>query len=205
MEKTFAMIKPDAVQRGLVGTIISRYEAKGLRVAGMKIMQVTEEIAKQHYAEHVEKPFFPGLLSYITSGPVVALVLEGKNAVAEVRKMNGATNPLEAACGTIRGDFAQEVGRNVVHGSDSVESAAREIAIYFNDNEVLEYDYLPAKWLFDNSQANLTKRLSNSQKTAGQAFFCAALWMNVYNSVHNCGLHWDKWGLFVHKKIISCG
>ena len=149
MEKTFAMIKPDAVQRGLVGTIISRYEAKGLRVAGMKIMQVTEEIAKQHYAEHVEKPFFPGLLSYITSGPVVALVLEGKNAVAEVRKMNGATNPLEAACATIRGDFAQEVGRNVVHGSDSVESAAREIAIYFNDNEVLEYDYLPAKWLFE--------------------------------------------------------
>lgn len=149
MEKTFAMIKPDAVQRGLVGTIISRYEAKGLRVAGMKIMQVTEEIAKQHYAEHVEKPFFPGLLSYITSGPVVALVLEGKNAVADVRKMNGATNPLEAACGTIRGDFAQEVGRNVVHGSDSVESAAREIAIYFNDNEVLEYDYLPAKWLFE--------------------------------------------------------
>ena len=149
MEKTFAMIKPDAVQRGLVGTIISRYEAKGLRVAGMKIMQVTEEIAKQHYAEHVEKPFFPGLLSYITSGPVVALVLEGKNAVAEVRKMNGATNPLEAACGTIRGDFAQEVGRNVVHGSDSVESAAREIDIYFNDNEVLEYDYLPAKWLFE--------------------------------------------------------
>lgn len=149
MEKTFAMIKPDAVQRGLVGTIIGRYEAKGLRVAGMKIMQVTEEIAKQHYAEHVEKPFFPGLLSYITSGPVVALVLEGKNAVADVRKMNGATNPLEAACGTIRGDFAQEVGRNVVHGSDSVESAAREIAIYFNDNEVLEYDYLPAKWLFE--------------------------------------------------------
>ena len=149
MEKTFAMIKPDAVQRGLVGTIISRYEAKGLRVAGMKIMQVTEEIAKQHYAEHVEKPFFPGLLSYITSGPVGALVLEGKNAVAEVRKMNGATNPLEAACGTIRGDFAQEVGRNVVHGSDSVESAAREIAIYINDHEVLEYDYLPAKWLFE--------------------------------------------------------
>ena len=132
MEKTFAMIKPDAVQRGLVGTIISRYEAKGLRIAAMKIMQVTDELARQHYAEHVNKPFFPGLLSYITSGPVVALVLEGKNAVAEVRKLNGATNPLEAACGTIRGDFAQEVGRNVVHGSDSVESAAREIAIYLS-------------------------------------------------------------------------
>lgn len=149
MEKTFAMIKPDAVQRGLVGTIIGRYEAKGLRIAGMKIMQVTDEIAKQHYAEHVEKPFFPGLLQYITSGPVVALVLEGKNAVEEVRKMNGATNPLNAACGTIRGDFAQEVGRNVVHGSDSVASAAREIAIYFGEEEVLEYDYLPAKWMFE--------------------------------------------------------
>lgn len=149
MEKTFAMIKPDAVQRGLVGTIIGRYEAKGLRIAGMKIMQVTDEIAKQHYAEHVEKPFFQGLLQYITSGPVVALVLEGKNAVEEVRKMNGATNPLNAACGTIRGDFAQEVGRNVVHGSDSVASAAREIAIYFGEDEVLEYDHLPAKWMFE--------------------------------------------------------
>ncbi len=149
MEKTFAMIKPDAVQRGLVGTIISRYEAKGLRIAAMKIMLVTDELARQHYAEHVNKPFFPGLLSYITSGPVVALVLEGKNAVAEVRKLNGATNPLEAACGTIRGDFAQEVGRNVVHGSDSVESAAREIAIYFDEKEVLDYEYLPEKWLFE--------------------------------------------------------
>lgn len=149
MEKTFAMIKPDAVQRGLAGAIISRYEAKGLRIAAMKIMQVTDELARQHYAEHVNKPFFPGLLSYITSGPVVALVLEGKNAVAEVRKLNGATNPLEAACGTIRGDFAQEVGRNVVHGSDSVESAAREIAIYFDEKEVLDYEYLPEKWLFE--------------------------------------------------------
>ena len=108
MEKTFAMIKPDAVQRGLVGEILRRYEQKGLRIAGLKIMNVTEELARKHYAEHVNKPFFPGLLEYITSGPVVALVLEGKNAVAEVRKMNGATNPLEAACGTIRGDFAQE-------------------------------------------------------------------------------------------------
>ncbi len=149
MEKTFAMIKPDAVQRGLVGPIISRYEAKGLRIAGMKMLQVTEEMAREHYAEHVGKPFFPGLLEYITSGPVVALVLEGKNAVAEVRKLNGATNPLEAACGTIRGDYAQEVGRNVVHGSDSAESAAREIAIYFDEDEILEYAHLPAEWLFE--------------------------------------------------------
>ena len=149
MEKTFAMSNLMQYREELVGAIISRYEAKGLRIAAMKIMQVTEDIAKQHYAEHVEKPFFPGLLSYITSGPVVALVLEGKNAVAEVRKLNGATNPLEAACGTIRGDFAQEVGRNVVHGSDSVESAEREIAIYFGNDEVLEYDHLPAKWMFE--------------------------------------------------------
>ena len=149
MEKTFAMIKPDAVQRGLTGEILKRYEQKGLRIAGMKIMNVTEDLAKQHYAEHVNKPFFPGLLEYITSGPVVALVLEGKNAVAEVRKMNGATNPLEAACGTIRGDFAQEVGRHVVHGSDSVESAAKEIAIYFAPEEVLDYNYLPNTWLYE--------------------------------------------------------
>ena len=149
MEKTFAMIKPDAVQRGLVGAIISRYEAKGLRIAAMKIMNVTEEIARQHYAEHVEKPFFPGLLEYITSGPVVALVIEGKHAVAEVRKLNGATNPLEAACGTIRGDFAVDVNANVIHGSDSVASAEREIAIYFGADEVLDYDHLPATWLFE--------------------------------------------------------
>lgn len=149
MEKTFAMIKPDAVQRGLAGQIIARYEAKGLRIAGMKIMNVTEELARKHYAEHVERPFFPGLLAYITSGPVVALVLEGNNAVAEVRKMNGATNPADAACGTIRGDFAQEVGRNVVHGSDSVEAAANEIAIYFAPQEVLDYDYLPNGWLYE--------------------------------------------------------
>ncbi|MBR6756138.1 MAG: nucleoside-diphosphate kinase [Peptococcaceae bacterium] len=149
MEKTFAMIKPDAVQRGLVGEIIRRYEQKGLRIAGMKVMMVTEELAMKHYAEHVNKPFFPGLKDYITSGPVVALVLEGKNAVAEVRKINGSTNPLDAACGTIRGDFAQEVGRNVVHGSDSVESAANEISIYFTPEEVLDFDFLPNKWLYE--------------------------------------------------------
>lgn len=149
MERTFAMIKPDGVARGLVGEIVARYEAKGLRVVGMKLMQVTDEIANAHYEEHINKPFFPGLKAYITSGPVVALVLEGTNAVAEVRKMNGATKPLEAACGTIRGDFGQEVGRNVVHGSDSVESAAREIAIYFNEAELLDYENLAGKWLFE--------------------------------------------------------
>ena len=149
MERTFAMIKPDGVQRGLAGEIIARYERKGLRIVGMKIMQVTEEIANAHYAEHIGKPFFKGLVEYITSAPVVALVLEGANAVAEVRKMNGATNPANADMGTIRGDYAQEVGRNIVHGSDSVESAEREIAIYFKPEELLNYDYLPSKWLFE--------------------------------------------------------
>ncbi len=150
MEKTFAMIKPDGVQRGLIGTILTRYEAKGLRIAAMKLICVTEDMARQHYAELVEKPFFPDLLQYITSGPVVALVLEGKNAVAEVRKLNGATNPLEAVCGTIRGDFAQETGRNLVHGSDGPASAEREIAIYFSAEEVLEDDHLAAKWLYES-------------------------------------------------------
>ena len=149
MEKTFVMIKPDAVQRGLTGAIISRYEAKGLQIAGMKMMYITEEMAREHYAEHIDKPFFPELLRYLTSGPVVVLVLAGKYAVEEVRKLNGATNPLKAACGTIRGDFAQDTGRNVVHGSDSVESAARETAIYFEEHEVLDYDYLPSRWLFE--------------------------------------------------------
>ena len=149
MERTFAMIKPDGVQRGLSGEIIARYEKKGLRIVGMKIMNVTEEIANAHYEEHIGKPFFKGLVEYITSGPVVALVLEGNGAVAAVRKMNGATNPANAELGTIRGDYAQEVGRNVVHGSDSVESAEREIAIYFKPEELLDYDYLPNKWLYE--------------------------------------------------------
>jgi len=149
MERTFAMIKPDGVQRGLVGEILSRYEKKGLRIVGMKIMNVTEEMANAHYEEHKSKPFFPGLVSYIMSGPVVALVLEGGKAVEIVRKINGATNPLNADMGTIRGDFGQEVGRNVVHASDSVENAQREIAIYFTEEELLDYDYLPNKWLYE--------------------------------------------------------
>ena len=149
MEKTFAMIKPDGVQRGLAGEILSRYEKKGLRIVAMKLMNVTEEMANSHYEEHKSKPFFNGLVSYIMSGPVIALVLEGANAVETVRKINGSTNPLNADMGTIRGDFGQEVGRNVVHASDSVDSAKREIAIYFNDAELLDYDYLPNKWLYE--------------------------------------------------------
>jgi len=149
MERTFVMIKPDGVQRNLVGEILARYEKKGYKLLAMKLMRVTEELAHQHYAEHVGKPFFPGLVEYITSGPVVALVLGGKGVVAGVRAMNGATNPANAAPGTIRGDYGIEVGRNVVHASDSVESAEREIAIYFKEEEILSYEKNVDLWLYE--------------------------------------------------------
>lgn len=149
MERTYVMVKPDGVQRNLVGELVARYEKKGFKIAGMKLIQLTPAIAEQHYAEHVGKPFFPGLVEYITSGPVVAMVLEGKDVVASVRAMNGATNPANAAPGTIRGDYAIEVGRNVVHASDSVESAAREIAIYFKEEELVTYNKVSESWLYE--------------------------------------------------------
>ncbi|MDN5293161.1 MAG: nucleoside-diphosphate kinase [Eubacteriales bacterium] len=149
MERTFVMIKPDGVQRGLVGEIIRRYEQKGFKIVAMKLMQVTRELAEKHYAEHKGKPFFEGLVSYITSGPVVAMVLEGRGVIAAVRAMNGATNPAQAAPGTIRGDLAIEVGRNVVHGSDSPESAEREIAIYFREEELCSYKKIDEEWLYE--------------------------------------------------------
>ncbi len=138
-EQTFAMVKPDGVQRGLVGEIVRRFEARGLKIAGLKLMNVPRSLAEEHYAEHRERPFFSGLVEYITSGPVCCLVLEGKNAVKIVRTVNGATNPVDAVPGTIRGDFAVEIGRNVVHGSDAPESAAREIGLYFTKDEILAY------------------------------------------------------------------
>ena len=138
MEKTFAMIKPDGVQRSLVGNIIARYEAKGLRVAGMKIMQVSEAQAAQHYAEHVGKPFYNRLIYYITSAPIVAMVVEGYNAVESVRHLVGATDPLKADVGTIRADFAQIMEYNVIHASDSLASADREIDIYFRPEEIYD-------------------------------------------------------------------
>lgn len=149
MEKTFLMIKPDGVQRGLVGEIVKRFEAKGFKMLGMKLIQVSEELAGKHYAEHVGKPFYPGLIEYITSAPVFAMCFAGKNVVAEARKMMGSTNPADAAPGTIRGDFGQDIGRNIIHGSDSVESAEKELAVYFDPSEILDYDYLPEKWLFE--------------------------------------------------------
>lgn len=149
MERTYVMVKPDGVQRNLAGEIISRYEKKGYKLAGMKLLRLSREMAEKHYAEHVGKGFFAGLVQYITSGPVVAMVLEGKDVVAGVRAMNGATNPANAAPGTIRGDLGIEVGRNVVHASDSVESAQREISIYFKPEELLDYEKVEETWLYE--------------------------------------------------------
>ena len=146
-ERTFAMVKPDGVQRGLVGEVVRRYEARGLKVVGMKFMQVPRTMAEEHYAEHRGKPFYAGLVEYITSGPVVAIALEGKNAVAVVRAVNGATKPWDAAPGTVRGDLALDIGRNVVHGSDSVDSAKRELAIYFDKDDLVEWTPANAKWI----------------------------------------------------------
>jgi len=132
MARTLILVKPDAFARGLSGEIIARFERKGLKLAALKLMQLDEATAKRHYAEHAERPFFGELVSFITSGPLVALVLEGgENTVKAARQVIGATNPIEAATGSIRGDFATEVGENLVHGSDSDESAAREIEIFF--------------------------------------------------------------------------
>ncbi len=149
MERTFVMIKPDGVQRGLIGEVIKRLERKGLKIVAMKMMKVSEELATKHYAEHKEKPFFKSLLEYITSGPVVAMVVEGKNAVKVVRTLVGATNPVEASPGTIRGDYGMDIGRNVIHASDSLESAEREISLFFNAEEIIDYTRIDEDWLYE--------------------------------------------------------
>ena len=131
MERTLILVKPDAFARGLTGEIIRRFENKGLKITALRHMQVTEDLAKQHYAEHDGKPFFGELVEFITSGPIVAMVLEGESAIKAARQVIGATNPLEAATGSIRGDFATEVTFNLVHGSDSADSAAREAGLFF--------------------------------------------------------------------------
>ncbi len=133
MERTLILVKPDAFARNLTGEIIGRFERKGLRLAELRQLTMTRELAERHYAEHEGKPFFEELVSFITSGPLVAMVLEGESAIAAARQVIGATNPLEASPGSIRGDFAIEVGQNMVHGSDSPESAAREVALFFPD------------------------------------------------------------------------
>jgi nucleoside-diphosphate kinase len=149
LERTYCMIKPDGVQKGLIGPIISRIEQKGYKIVAMRFLQLTKAMAEEHYREHVGKPFYTGLLEYITSGPVVAMVVEGKNAVKGMRTLMGATNPLEAAPGTIRGDYGLDMGRNVIHGADSVESANREIAIYFKEEDILSYNKSLDEWIYE--------------------------------------------------------
>lgn len=138
IERTFAMVKPDGVRRGLVGTVVSRLEAKGFRIVGMKLMQIPRATAERHYGEHAGKPFYQGLVDFITSGPVVMMVVEGENAIAEWRKMMGATNPKDAVPGSIRGDYASTIDENVAHGSDAPATAEREIGIFFDASELLD-------------------------------------------------------------------
>lgn len=148
MEKTFLMIKPDGVQRNLIGPIVSRLENKGFKIAGAKLMNVSEDLAKTHYQEHQDKPFFGELVDFITSGPVFAMVLEGENVISTARLVVGSTNPQEAAPGTIRGDFGLTVGKNIIHGSDSPESAEREIDLFFDKAEVLDYNLINKDWIY---------------------------------------------------------
>lgn len=149
MERTFVMIKPDGVQRGLVGEILSRFENKGFKLVAGKFGILAESIVDKHYEEHLAKPFYPGMKAYITSGPVFRFVLEGDNVVATVRKMNGATNPAEANPGTIRGDYALSIGKNVIHAADSPESAAREIGIHFTPDELVSYTKIDESELYE--------------------------------------------------------
>ncbi|MYL32746.1 nucleoside-diphosphate kinase [Pontibacillus yanchengensis] len=148
MEKTFIMVKPDGVQRNLVGDIVSRFEKKGFKLAGAKLMQIPNALAEEHYGEHKEKPFFGELVEFITSGPVFAMVWEGENVIATARQMMGQTKPSEALPGTIRGDFGLTVGKNVVHGSDSPESAEREINLFFNQDELVSYEKNDHNWIY---------------------------------------------------------
>ena len=147
MERTFIMVKPDGVQRGLIGEIVKRFEQKGFKLVAAKLMNVTREQAEIHYAEHKEKPFFGELVDFITSGPVFAMVWEGDQVIAQSRAMMGKTNPLDAAPGTIRGDFALHTGMNIIHGSDSPASAEREINNFFKPEEILSYDKAIAPWI----------------------------------------------------------
>ena len=149
MERTYLMVKPDGVQRGICGEIVSRFEKKGLKLVAMKLMVIPKEVAENHYGEHKDKPFFSSLISYITSGPVLAMVWEGESAVSVCRNMMGKTNPKESAPGTIRGDFGMQTGMNIIHGSDSVESAEREISIFFKPEELVSYEKTIQSWIYE--------------------------------------------------------
>ncbi len=146
-QRTFVMIKPDAVQRGFIGEIVNRFEKKGLKLVAMKMVSVSRDLAEKHYGIHKGKPFFEPTVNYICSSPVVAMVLEGNNAINMVRNMMGKTNPQEAAMGTIRGDFGQFIGRNIVHGSDGEDTAEFEINLWFNKEEISDYKRIDEDWL----------------------------------------------------------
>ncbi|MBD2328322.1 nucleoside-diphosphate kinase [Alkalinema sp. FACHB-956] len=149
MERTFVAVKPDGVQRGLVSEIIGRFEKKGFKLVGLKLMSVSKELAESHYDVHRERPFFAGLVEFITSGPIVAIVLEGDGVVAAARKIIGATNPLTAEPGTLRGDFGVNIGRNIIHGSDAIETAQREIALWFKEEELVSWTPTISPWLYE--------------------------------------------------------
>ncbi|KUP06576.1 nucleoside diphosphate kinase [Bacillus coahuilensis p1.1.43] len=148
MEQTFLMVKPDGVQRGYIGDIVSRFEKKGFQLVGAKLMTISSELAEEHYAEHKERPFFGELVEFITSGPVFAMVWQGENVIATARTMMGKTNPQEAAPGTIRGDFGISMGKNIIHGSDSPDSAKREIGLFFEEGNLYEYSKVTNEWIY---------------------------------------------------------
>jgi nucleoside-diphosphate kinase len=149
VERTLILVKPDGVQRGLIGEVIARLERRGLKMVGLKFLQVDRALAERHYAVHKGKPFYEGLLAYISSAPVVAMVLEGPNAIALARQMMGSTRPGEAAPGSLRADFAVEIGRNLVHGSDSAETAAYEIPLFFKPEELVSWKRATDPWIFE--------------------------------------------------------
>jgi len=149
MERTFVMIKPDGVQRRLVGKIIERFERAGLKIVAMKFIKVSKEMAEKHYEIHKGKPFYEGLIKYITSGPVLAMVIEGENAIERTRMLVGSTDPQKAMPGTIRGDFCQHIGRNIIHASDGKETAEKEIALWFGEEEIVDYNMNDEKWVYE--------------------------------------------------------
>lgn len=149
MERSLIILKPDAIQRGLIGPILTRLEQRGLKLAGLKLMRIDEALARRHYAVHEGKPFFNGLVEYITSGPVVVAVVTGKNVIGMVRSTVGATNPAQAAPGTIRGDFAVEIGRNLIHASDSPENGENEVALFFQPSELVDLERSNDRWIYE--------------------------------------------------------
>lgn len=149
MERTLILVKPDGVQRGLIGEIIGRFEKRGLKLVGMKFIHMSDELAGDHYGVHRERPFYKSLVQYITSGPVVAMVWEGNEAIAAARATMGATKPVDAAPGTIRGDLGMEIGRNLVHGSDSPENGQKEVALFFNEDELVSWERATDSWIIE--------------------------------------------------------